>query len=220
MFITTNKKLGFIHIPKCGGTSIHAAFRGGVKGPNKNNHQDPWSLWQPADSHITYEHMLRDYPNLVHPETWFTVVRNPFARYQSWYYYQIAYHKKRLSGELKLKGHTPAEMREHIAILEDLGIKGTLLNLDWVVAQGVPKQFSKPQYDWVSGCPNLKWFKLEEIDTLYKWLDNMGCHKERMHEKKIDKKLTWQEELDDEMLEVIQQRYAIDFEKFGYELIL
>jgi hypothetical protein len=41
-----------------------------------------------------------------------------------------------------------------------------------------------------------------------------------MHEKKIDKKLTWQEEFDDEMIDCIQQRYAIDFEKFKYELIL
>ena len=220
MFITTNKKIGFIHIPKCGGSSIHAAFRGGRKGPNINNHQDPWSPWQPCDAHITHEHMLRDYPNLVHPETWFTVVRNPFARYQSWYYYQIAYHKKRLSGELKLKSHTPAEMREHIAILEDQGIKGTLLNLDWVIAQGVPKQVIKPQYDWVSGCPNLKWFKLEEVKKCYEWLDKQGCNIPYMHEKKIDKKLTWQEEFDDEMIECIQQRYAVDFEKFRYELIL
>ena len=48
----------------------------------------------------------------------------------------------------------------------------------------------------------------------------MGCHKERMHEKKIDKKLTWQEEFDNEMIDCIQQRYAVDFEKFKYELIL
>ena len=218
MFVTTNKKIGFIHIPKCGGSSISSAFRHGEKGPNKSNPNDPWSPWYPINTHSTYRRAVKN--KVAQPETWFTTVRNPFARYQSWYYYQIAYHKKRLSGELKLKSHTPAEMREHIAILEEQGIKGTLLNLDWVIAQGVPKQVAKPQYDWVSGCPNLKWFKLEEVKKCYEWLAKQGCNIPCMHEKKIDKKLTWQEEFDDEMIECIQQRYAIDFEKFKYELIL
>ena len=48
----------------------------------------------------------------------------------------------------------------------------------------------------------------------------MGCNVEYSHVKKNPKNLTWQEEFDDEMIEYIQQRYAIDFEKFGYELIL
>lgn len=218
MFVTTNKKLGFIHIPKCGGSSISSAFRHGEKGPNKNNHQDPWSPWYPCDTHAHYSKIQRS--NIELPETWFTTVRNPFARYHSWYYYQIAWHKKRINGELKLKTLSVQEMQQQVDLLEDLGIKGTLLNLDDVVAQGVPKQVSKPQYDWISGCPNIEWFKLEEIQKCYKWLAKMGCNVEYSHVKKNPKNLTWQEEFDDEMIEYIQQRYAIDFEKFKYELIL
>ena len=111
-------------------------------------------------------------------------------------------------------------MQQQVDLLEDLGIKGTLLNLDDVVAQGVPKQVSKPQYDWISGCPNIEWFKLEEIQKCYKWLAKMGCNVEYSHVKKNPKNLTWQEEFDDEMIEYIQQRYAIDFQKFNYELVL
>ena len=76
MFVTTNKKLGFIHIPKCGGSSISSAFRHGEKGPNKNNHQDPWSPWYPCDTHAHYSKIQR--ANIELPETWFTTVRNPF----------------------------------------------------------------------------------------------------------------------------------------------
>ncbi len=218
MFVTTNKKLGFIHIPKCGGSSISSAFRHGEKGPNKNNHQDPWSPWYPFHTHTTYRRTVKD--NVEQPETWFTTVRNPYARYHSWYYYAIAWAKKRLSGELKLKSHTPDELRRHIDILESNGIKGTLLNLDYIMLQGVSNQISRPQVDWVDGCPNLKWFKLEEVEKCYEWLAEMGCMVEYQHVKKNPKKLTWQEELDDEMLEVIQQRYAVDFEKFGYDTAL
>ena len=50
MFITTNNKIGFIHIPKCGGTSIYHAFRGGITGPNKRNRKDPWSPWPINDN--------------------------------------------------------------------------------------------------------------------------------------------------------------------------
>ena len=218
MFVTTNKKLGFIHIPKCGGSSISAAFRYGQKGPNKNNPHDPWSPWYPCATHAHYSKILRE--NIELPKTWFTTVRNPFARYHSWYYYQIAWNKKRINGELKMKRFTVEEMQRQVDLLEDLGIKETLLNLDDVVAQGVPKQVAKPQYDWISGCPNIKWFRLEEIEKLYEWLHKMGCNVEYSHVKKNPKKLTWQEEFDDEMIEYVQKRYAIDFEKFGYELIL
>lgn len=218
MFITTNKKIGFIHIPKCGGSSIHAAFRGGIKGPNKNNPDDPWSPWQPCGAHITYLRTVKD--KITQPETWFTVVRNPFARYHSWYYYQIAWNKKRLSGELGLKDLDPVLLKQQIAALEKVGIKNTLLNLDEICDKPTLKQIRRPQFEWIDGCKNIRWFKLEEIEMLYEWLHEMGCAVEYTHEKKNPKKLTWQEEFDDEMIQCIQQRYAIDFEKFGYELIL
>ena len=81
MFITTNKKIGFIHIPKCGGSSISAAFRHGEKGPNKSNPNDPWSPWYPVNAHSTYRRAVKN--KVAQPETWFTTVRNPYSRFHS-----------------------------------------------------------------------------------------------------------------------------------------
>jgi len=215
MFITTNKKIGFIHIPKCGGSSISAAFRHGEKGPNKSNPNDPWSPWYPVNAHSTYRRAVKN--KVAQPETWFTTVRNPYSRFHSWYYYQIAWHKKRINGELKMKAFTVEEMQRQVDLLEQTGIKDTLLNLDEILAQGVPNQIGQPQYVWIDGCENIRWFKLEEIEKLYEWLHEMGCDVEYSHVKKNPKKLTWQEEFDDEMIEYVQKRYAIDFEKFGYD---
>ena len=76
MFVTTNNKIGFIHIPKCGGTSIYHAFRGGLRGPNKRDRQDPWSPWPVMEPHSTYKEFKAE-STFPGPVTWFTIVRHP-----------------------------------------------------------------------------------------------------------------------------------------------
>ena len=220
MFITTNNKIGFIHIPKCGGTSIYHAFRGGITGPNKRNRKDPWSPWPINDTHTTYKEFKKA-NKLPSPDIWFTIVRHPCQRFHSWYYYQIAWDKKRLSGELPKKGLDNKTLLYSIKTLEDLGIKGTLLNLDKIkhdIALKLARHIEYPMYHWIADCKNIKIFKLEKIKALYNWLDEIGCKVLFTHSKKTPRATTWEDEFDNEMLEVIQERYAKDFYKFGYKI--
>jgi hypothetical protein len=221
MFVTTNYKIGFIHIPKCGGTSIYHAFRGGLHGPNKRNNKDPWSPWPVMQPHSTYKEFKAE-STFPGPETWFTIVRHPCQRFHSWYHYQIAWDKKRLNGQLPLKGLEPETFEQRIKTLEELGLKGTLQNLDTLkndTGIKLARHVEYPMYNWIANCKNIKVFKLEKIGALYDWFDEIGCTVEFTHSKKTPRRSTWQDEFDDEMIELISKRYAKDFTKFGYSLL-
>ena len=229
MFVTTNYKIGFIHIPKCGGTSIYHAFRGGLHGPNKRNTKDPWSPWPVMQPHSTYNEFTLGLKSHIKtqsifpgPETWFTIVRHPCQRFHSWYHYQIAWDKKRLNGQLPLKGLEPETFEQRIKTLEELGLKGTLQNLDTLkndTGIKLARHVEYPMYNWIANCKNIKVFKLEKIGALYDWFDEIGCTVEFTHSKKTPRRSTWQDEFDDEMIELISKRYAKDFTKFGYSLL-
>lgn len=114
MPISFNKQLTFIHIPKCGGTSISKAIGAGgtnslysqktvaqlIKGRIRINPQHGLTdeQWTNAASktpqHLTAYELYRLFPDS--PQTMFTVVRNPFDRLVSEYSFvlqEIAYTK-------------------------------------------------------------------------------------------------------------------------------
>jgi len=221
MFITTNQQLGFIHIPKCGGTSIFAAFRGGhPKGPNLKNEQDPWSPWPILKTHSSFKEFQKQ-KKKTDPAIWFTVVRHPCQRYHTWYYFQLARDKKKLNGELPFKGLSKKQIVDRITTFEKYGLKGTFKYLDSIQnieSVKVSRACNWLMYDWIDGCNNIEIFKLEEIEKLYSWLNGIGCTVPYSHVKQTPRTTSWQDDFDDELTELVYQRYKRDFLEFDYKL--
>jgi len=220
MFVTTNKKIGYIHIPKCGGTSVFLAF----DKLGREKEDIPWSPWPIAKTHAKYVNIENKLD--LHPEIWFTSIRNPYARFHTWYYFIQEWDKKRLNGELPLKGQTEESLQYRIDFYSNHSPKEVLKKFDNLLSTKENKlkhavsNISTLQYAWVKDCPNIKIFKLEKINEMWDWLKNIGCPVDYTHAKKNDNKLGSWQDFDEETLLLIQKRWADDFEKFGYELVV
>ena len=230
MFITTNKELGFIHIPKCGGSSVYLAFAGGEDKPYRKREDMPWAPWPIHKAHTKYRHAYpynntnKALPFYPPPNQWFSTVRNPCARFHTWFYYQQAWDRKRYEGELPMKeGLDRASLEFRLKYWDTATPLSVLKSLDtidkddrWLYAIGNIRQ---PQWTWLTGS-NARVFKLEKIDKMWDWLAELGTHVEPLHNKKnTEKKGTW-EDFDEEVLLLIQERYEMDFRKLKYDMVI
>ena len=78
-----DRKLVFIHIPKCGGTSIRKAIQKKVGGTHRNR---TWLHgWKVLDGDIWNQHATYDQYSLTVPKDYMYIaqVRNPFDRFES-----------------------------------------------------------------------------------------------------------------------------------------
>jgi len=227
MFVTTNNKIGFIHVPKCGGTSVFKSF----DALGRNDRGNPWSPWSIYKTHTSFgqiwpEKIPKDFRGFPGPEQWFTSVRNPYARYHTWYYFAMEWTKKRLSGELPLKGSTEEQIRFGIKFLEEQGPKGVLKKLhEFEGDRSKISQFKlgniyNPQVNWFQGCYNCKIFKLEQIELMWEWLKSLGCPVEYTHAKKTSSKVGTWHDFDEETLVLIQKRYERDFRELDYPMVV
>lgn len=232
MFVTTNNKLGFIHIPKCGGTSVYRAFAG-ENNERKQDRSNPWSAWPIYEAHTKWrtvyphksdkEKLGKVFPG---PETWFTTVRNPYARFHTWYHYQREWDRKRYVGELPRKGLSVKDLEFRMEFFDTHSPKQVLKLIPELLQQGniwkyAVSNISNPQWHWVVGCPNLQVFKLERIDRMWQWLHNQGCMVQPTHVKKNTAKTgSWETDFDEETIVLIQQLYEKDFKKLSYELVV
>lgn len=229
MFITTNHKLGFIHIPKCGGSSVYLAFAGEDKRHRKDMEM-PWAPWPIAKTHAKYRAVFpynnteKSLPPCPPPEQWFSTVRNPYARFHTWFYYQQAWDRKRYDGDLPMKQGLDRKALEFRLRFWDTATPLSVLksfdiidrNDYWLYAIGNIRQ---PQWTWLTGS-NAKCFKLEQIDKMWTWLEELGTHVKPLHNKKNTKKPGTWEDLDEEVLVLIQERYEMDFRKLKYDMVI
>jgi hypothetical protein len=81
-FFHKKTRLHFLHIPKCGGTYVEASFT-------------PWiqkcetRVLPGSKGHLTFLEYDRLFAaaGVVRPQTWFTVIRNPWDWHASWFHY-------------------------------------------------------------------------------------------------------------------------------------
>ena len=205
-----NERLIFIHIPKCGGTSVRRCMQHKLGGKHKNR---TWihgwktfvepNLWNQHAYYDQYALVYRDY-------TYCTQVRNPYTRFESMWKHCIRI------------GLTTEEFY-------DWGNR-TIDNLavgDWEFAcdddrrelmieyyyskREILSMLFQPQWRWVRSP--VKVFKLEEM-TIWDYLKLSPIHKNNSAEspKMEGKDILWSTSLREKVYEV----YREDFRKFRY----
>ena len=205
-----NEKLIYVHIPKCGGTSIRRAMQAKVPGKHLNR---TWvhgwktfiepNLWNQHATYDQYALTYRDY-------TYCAQVRNPYARFESMWKHCIRV------------GLTNKEFYEWGNRTIDALAVG-----DWELAcdeekrelilgyyynrNDIPSLLFQPQWRWVRSP--VKIFKLEDMN-LWEYLKLSPIHENNSQKdtRVTSREIVWSQELRDKVYEV----YREDFRKFRY----
>jgi len=231
MWITRNNKLGFIHIPKCAGTSMKRAF---LQLP-KDSRKTGWGIDNWMGTHTRYSTWIRKANERKRharsePEKWFTIVRHPCARAVSYYYFQITSDEYRLKND-KIKTWPKETFEKRVQLFKHMGINhvvtwsdefvSEMQNIDpknyywneWLAKQGILSE----QFLYIEGCNNIKIFKTEKIEKCYSWLKEKYDLELDVYHANSSKHGLWQEELSQDTIEILFKKYSRDFKQFGYK---
>ena len=178
MIIDQHKTI-FIHIPKNAGTSIETYFANGSVRIQPNKHADIYEI-------------KRKFKNSYNNYRKFTIIRNPYDKMVSWYFYL-----KRNLGE----NYNIVKFNEWIKNPSKL----------WHIED--PISYLKPQHEWVDETVEI--LKFENLNKeLSKFFDkeiklpiiNKSNHKHYLNY------------YNKESLDIIYNKYKKDFEKYNYKL--
>jgi hypothetical protein len=192
-----NKPLKFIHITKCGGTSIETIGK-------KNNIL--WGMYH-KEYGWWHEPFIYKEDHLKSKYNWFTVVRNPYTRIISEFY---------------CKWGTPIDnnKKKSISVLEfNKIIKNNILNRKFPNNNNnIGHSHYKEQHLYIDKKYNIHILKFENItndfnNLMKKYSLNIKFDE---HKNKNDKKYTV-DSLSPEVIKLINTVYDKDFKMFGYE---
>lgn len=184
-------KLTFIHIPKCGGTSVSrwltnlgAVQRGG--------------------KHDGIQHVKPEYYHY----TPFSVVRNPWSRLVSWFHYDT-----KINADKVARGKGKGDYGKQHQICK-LGFDYWLnYGLDYKNTWFIHKT---PQYKWIPA--NIEYiFKLETINEEFKVIqDLVGCNKP-LQKKNTTKHKGYRSYYTPATMNLVANIYKRDIERFNYD---
>ena len=203
----------YIHIPKCGGTSISALKDSTLPNPR-------------AGDHLAYERYIKAFPETINYK-FFATVRNPWDKLVSTYFYW----------KLMTKDHPHYYWNEHIVKhiqSKDLTFRGLILALNhqrlkrhfydkWFYENGYGKllnvllhdqlSFLKPDpedMNFIGRFENLQ----EDFNTI---CDKIGMPRQELPHKNKSKHKHYTEYYDDETSQIVAEKYREDIEYFGYK---
>ena len=215
MFVTANNKLGFIHIPRTGGTSVVTAFTSSAVNIN-----------QVCRTHAHYNEYTQ-----ANPTQWFATIRHPVARLHSGYYYQIEQDRRRVSGELRLKSDLTIEfLQKRIDLFETYGFEQTVVSLEFDNRyRALKKQHNIKSLNvleqmqsickYIQGCENIVLFDIEtQSNKLFNWLKNHIPYVKFTHVNCKVSSLNWQDQMSDKLIQYVKNNYSDDIERFDYKL--
>lgn len=202
----------FIHIPRCGGTSIFYACGKRFLVPDYPfNHQ-----------HLTYN-TIKQLAVVYSNKPFITQVRNPYDRFLSYFNYLKSVIADNIASNIKID----CDLKS-LQLLSRIDISmfvNTIINKDFrnkfVVAveecrggkglRGLtdPSLCYNTQTTWTEGCDNLTVFKLED-KTIWKYLD---CEEEKLHTSEYIE----EDELSSDHKRIVYNYYKQDFLEYGYE---
>jgi len=168
----------FIHIPKNAGTSIEQYFGNGSVRIQPSKHADIYEI-------------KKRFKNSYNNYRKFTIVRNPYDKMVSWYFYL----KKQLGKQY--------DIIEFNKWIEDP-------SKFWHAND--PISFLKPQHEWIDNTVQIIKFENinKELNDFFKEEINLPITNESNHNYYL-------EYYNNKSLNVISNRYKKDFEKFNYK---
>ena len=176
MIIDEHKAI-FVHIPKNAGTSIEEYFGNGSVRIQPSKH---------ADIH----EIKRKFKNSYNNYRKFTIIRNPYGKMVSWYFYL-----KRNLGDYDI-----IEFNEWIKDPSKF----------WHAND--PISFLKPQCDWIDNT-----VEIIKFENLNKELNKFFNEKINLPIKNKSNHKHYLEYYNKQSLNIIYKRYKKDFEKFNYK---
>ena len=204
------KKICFVHIPKCGGTSIrqsllYSGFYTGQPGHRTDTQH------KKLDSHCRFDIYIAQ-------------VRNPYERIISSYnFMHRQYHK--YDGLVKkeiYERHIHYELNDWIKLLVDDGEE--YFHAADPIKDGMnhPRYCCKPQNWWIR-LEETKTFKIEE-QTIWGFFNDCDMDVPKFHSRKshpvaTNPVLKTRNDLNKESITIINLRYKEDFRRFNYEQI-
>lgn len=217
MPIIEKYKIIFVHIPKCGGTSINSLFD--IKNDAIRKYSITPSLdvmygnkvlnYNNKDENIEMAHATAKMIRYFHPQKFieyfkFAIVRNPYDRIVSEY----AYKNTRI-----IKNADKISFREFVS-----EVKKLLDNRDKIEHINIDHYL--PQYEYVYDGDKLivdRIINFEAYNTsISTLLTKLKITKPIPHENKSNRK-HWSKYLTPETEEIIYQMYKKDFELFNYQ---
>ena len=203
-------RICFVHIPKCGGTSIrqallHAGYYSGQHGHRTD-----------------LQHKTLD--TFCNFETYITQVRNPYERAVSQFnFMHRQYH--RMDDFVKKEiydRHIHLELNEWVKLLVDDGEEKFIKGEPDVVGLQHPRYCLKPQHWWI-GLGRTMIFKLED-QSIWNFFYERGMDVQRFHSRRsfpvaTNPVLKTRDDLTRESIDIINSRYEEDFRRFNYEQI-
>ena len=205
MVIIDKCGLVFIHIPKTAGTSIMTWM------------QNNFDARLEGSPHSGIKQIMEKKIKLPPNAKFFTVVRNPFARLFSHYYYYLQGHRVLVQYQTQNNIENPRNVR----ILERLerGFEHWLLSDDLFVRQD-PRWWDyrwTNQHEWINDQTHV--LKYENLASEIKWLYDMtGCNKSlTMENVSGSGLLDYKEQYSKEMRELAEKKFKVDLEKYDYE---
>jgi len=193
--ISHKHKCIYIHIPKCGGSSIEAAFKINTskfdlntltgKPPGASNNE-----WL---QHATLKEMQVNFKINTKDFFTFTCVRNPWSRLVSSFFYEHEFNSKLTSFKNFTKNPTYIN-NQH-----------SLSQYEYIIDHK-----NRPSVDFIMKLETLQ----EDFNVA---CDKIGIpHQQLEHHKKTEHK-RYTEYYDDETREIVADRYAQDIKYFGYK---
>lgn len=191
----------FLHIPKTGGSSLQFWLLVNTEIKERFN------------KHAGIPYVKKRFPD--HGKL-FTIVRNPFVREVSWYFYLYQKTQKRIKAaengyegldltdrKTKIK-YDVNRNKEILKKLNELGLKEFIRK----------DKFIKPQAHIARSCDIV--LKLENIKTDFKKIqDIFQCYQPLYHVNKSSYK-NYKSYYDDELINIVTKKHKIDLDYFGY----
>tara|TARA_R110000744_G_scaffold373932_1_gene486382 strand:+ start:40 stop:702 length:663 start_codon:yes stop_codon:yes gene_type:complete len=219
--IINKYKVIFIHIPKNAGTSIETYF-------DKEPHVKGFQI---ARKHDNIEIIKNNFPEKYKTYKKFTIIRNPYDRMVSWYFFL----KYELSNMWRnyfdlenedVFGWRFLSFKEFLKNPEKVNLEMIIKMKQLMARAGISKNFidqqipyhynglTRPQYTWIDETVEIIKFENlnKELSEFFEKEINLPIINKSKHEHFL-------KYYDKDSLDVVYEKYKKDFKKFNYKRI-